>query len=99
MTHLLDQFCDGLKKAGILDIVRSYPDEFLTLFVYKKLTAVDVLEAVSISTEHSNCDEVLLAYFNQFILECDETGNYGYVYTYVYAPIMIMHDTVLTHTM
>ena len=76
MTHLLDQFCNGLKKAGYLDVVRAFPDEFLTMFVYKKLTATDVLEAVCVPTEESYRDEMLLGYFNQFILECDETGNY-----------------------
>ena len=79
MTHLLDQFCDGLKKAGLLDVVRAFPDEFLTMFFCKKLTATDVLEAVCVPTEESNRDEMLLGYFNRFILECDETGNYANV--------------------
>ena len=78
MTHLLDQFCDGLKKAGLLDIIRMFADQFLPLFVYTKLTAADVLAAVYVSAEQkSNPEhEVLLGYFNRFILECDETGNY-----------------------
>lgn len=77
ITHLLDQFCDGLKKAGILEIIRAFPDEFLPLFVYKKLTAIDVLAAIYMSPEQRSCEqETLLGYFHQFILECDETGNY-----------------------
>ena len=78
ITHLLDQFCDGLKKAGILEIIRAFPDEFLSLFVYKKLTAADVLAAICMSPgQHNNCEqEMLLGYFHRFILECDETGNY-----------------------
>lgn len=82
ITHLLDQFCDGLKKAGILEVIRAFPDMFLPLFVYKKLTAVDVLAAVYVSPEQGNSceEEMLLGYFNQFILECDETGNYLHVY-------------------
>ena len=29
ITHLLDQFCDGLKKAGILEIIRAFPSPYL----------------------------------------------------------------------
>ena len=75
-THLLDQFSVGLKKAGLLEVIRAFPDMFLNLFVYKELTAADVLAAVCVSAEQNNDDhEVLLGYFNRFILECDETGN------------------------
>lgn len=79
ITHLLDQFCDGLKKAGLLEVIRMFADEFLPLFVYKKLTAADVLAAVYVSPEQKNNpeNEMLLGYFNRFILECDETGMYA----------------------
>ena len=31
ITHLLDQFCNGLKKAGILEIIRVFPDGIFVL--------------------------------------------------------------------
>lgn len=75
MVQLLDQFCEGLKKAGVLDIVRAYPDQFLTLFVYKELTPEDVLSAVCVPVEQGNGDETVMSYFNQFICESDEAGK------------------------
>ena len=71
-TQLLDQLCDGLKKAGVLHIIRAFPNEFLSTFVYTKITAEDVLSIMNVPWEQ---DGMLMTYFNQFIHESDETGN------------------------
>ena len=33
---LLDQFCDGLRKLGLLRVVRAFPKLFVEMFTYWK---------------------------------------------------------------
>jgi len=36
-----------LKSAGILDLIRQFPDQFTMMFVYKEVKASNVIAAIS----------------------------------------------------
>ena len=73
---LLDQFCDGLKRSGVYNIISAFPKEFLDLFIYTKLDPADVLNALYIVEEEMNDgDDVIVSHLFRYIRESDESGN------------------------
>ena len=51
-TYFLDQIVKGLHASGVLQMIRNFPNTFMPLFVYEKVTAKDVLEAIYIDKEY-----------------------------------------------
>lgn len=74
---LLDQFCHGLKRSGVYDIVSAFAKEFFDLFTYTELLPADVLNALYIVEEEMNDDDddVIVTHLFRYIRECDESGN------------------------
>ncbi len=77
----LNQFIDGLKTCGILDLVRSNPEQLRAVFQYGKATlTADLLDNIfhpSFSPEGSNKrvkEERIVFNFNQ-MLENVEKGK------------------------
>ena len=76
-AHLLDQLIQGLQKSGILKIIRTFPEAFIPMFVYEKVYAKDVLEAIYVPKELESDDDasLLRRFLRQFINESNETGE------------------------
>ena len=73
VSKLLDQFCDGLRDAGILKAVRAFPCLFICLFTYTgDVSSESVLEALIVDEK---VPKVLVDFLTKYILEADEKGN------------------------
>ena len=58
----------------MLDLIRGYPDLFVSLFTYTGLSSTDVLEAVYVG-EDIREDRTILSFFSRYISECSESGK------------------------
>ena len=80
IAKLLDQFCEGLKKLHIMQLIRSFPELFAPLLTYTGDISPDaVLEAIFIKDEtelHSE-DKVLLSFLQTFIQTCTQGGSFS----------------------
>ena len=80
LSSLLDQFCEGLKYCGVLQLVRAFPGVCASLFTYTGMVCSDdVLEAIYVD-EHETAMEVddtlVLSFLQRFIRDADESGIY-----------------------
>lgn len=91
ITTLLNQFCDGLKRSGVYDVIAAYPDIFSTLFTYAELTPVDVVEAVYVDQDDVHDDDMIISHLVRYIHECDESGTCICIYNYVDNVIGVNH--------
>ena len=65
---LLDQFCEGLKKSGVYDVISAFPQEFFNLFTYTRLDSVDVLDALYIvEQEMEEGDDIIVSHLFRYI--------------------------------
>ena len=60
----------------MLDLIRGYPDLFVSLFTYTGLSSTDVLEAVYVG-EGIRENRTILSFFSRYISECNESGKKG----------------------
>ncbi len=71
-TILLDQFKEGLKKIGALQLIQLFPDEMSSLFIYQgALTANDVSSALYITNEEGSSS---VEYLHHYIHTLKEKG-------------------------
>jgi hypothetical protein len=78
VARLLDQFCEGMKKLHVLQLIRGFPELFASLFTFTgDICAQEVQDAIFV---HDNTvlqpgDDVTLKYLSKFIQECTQTGT------------------------
>ena len=69
---VLDHLSTGLKACGILKVMKSFPELFLSLFVHTgEISNDDVCEALY--SEDSGC---VLDHLNRFVRELDKEGTF-----------------------
>ncbi len=72
-SKLVDQFCDGLRNAGILKAIRAFPDLFVRLFTYTgDISSKSVLEAIKVD---DGIPKKLMEFLTKFNLKAHEKGN------------------------
>lgn len=80
LSKLLDQFSDGLNSTGLLELMKTFPDQFVHLFTYTAcVSPTDVQEAIYVA-EMSNveCEEdviIVMDHLTKFITDASEKGQ------------------------
>ena len=80
IPKLLDQFCEGLRKLNILQLLKAFPHLLAPLFIFTSDIFPEVVsEAIFIRDEtalHSE-DREVLGFLQTFIGTCDQAGQFG----------------------
>ena len=75
ISKLMDQFCEGLRNAGILKAIRLFPDLFIRLLTYTGAVCTEsVLQAIQVPQEEAP-SEALMCHLRKFITEAPEEGK------------------------
>ena len=77
MTPMLDQIAEGLKQAGVLRVMRLFPEIFAPLLIYSGVvSSEDVLQALDIDADSTICGTVTLQFLQEFIEQANETSKF-----------------------
>jgi hypothetical protein len=77
-SSLLDQFQQGLKHMGVLEVIEVFPEEMSKLFTYTgEITTEEVLEAVYMETETEGLldgDAFVFSLFQSYLKKLSPSG-------------------------
>ena len=74
ISPMLDQFKNGLEKAGILNLIKNFPYQFANCFTFHgHVNSKDVIELLQ-SSEDNEVDEKTMHLLCKYIDELDEQG-------------------------
>lgn len=79
ISKLLDQVCDGLCSLGILQVMRAFPELFISLFTYTGCVCCDDVQDAIFIEDSSFVDDVIVSHLNRFISEASEQGTVLYI--------------------
>ncbi len=68
ISRMLDQFSTGLQAMGVLKVIRSFPNLFISLFVYTGcVSPEDVAKAIFVDKDMSDYEQQAMAHLHQFV--------------------------------
>ena len=76
---MLEQFVNGLKTLGVIDVIRRYPGQFLRHFVHCAESKTPAYLKQLLKLRKKGDDDKCVRVFNmllKFVEECSEEGNH-----------------------